>query len=357
MNRLPFALILTSLSAALGSSSASAQIVLQRCDKVMAQAESVVNQVGECFDRAKGAAAAIREPAYEELLAYAAYSAYASGGVAACAPQPFATWEERCRGDVSDLSATRAAMGTPAEFVSACVKIDLPKTAEAIKKAAECCTALSDNRGRPNPCAKLVPRCEPDLGACVAYMSSLEGNAAACGRIVPGNEDSCLNAADCRRQQVDCRGTALFVKAYKAKNIALCGTSDRCRVLMGAGRAVVQERAAKLAKTPAGRWYLKREWATAAQNKAPHAPAARGEFSCDQHVASPENQKAVMAALTAPVTCFAEIEAALPRENSGIIQKIDAQLERLARLDYRVKDYFDKAGPDAPAKNSGTPPK
>lgn len=348
MNRQLFSMILAMALAAVSPRLTSAQAVVQRCDKPVADAEFAVRQVGACFDSLVASKAALAEPVALALIDYAAFSAYASGGADACAPQPYASWVDLCRSAVLDMVAARAAMGSSAEFVAACTGTDLPKNPAESKKRSECCALSAENRGRPNPCANLVPRCESDMGACQAYFSSLKGDAADCKKIVPGNDASCASAADCQKQQADCRGTALFVKAFKASNIELCGASDYCRVLMGAGKKVVQDRAAQLLKTPAGRWYVNREWKPIIPRKAGGAvvPSSMGVaaairgFTCEEPVGSPENRNAVAPVLAAARSCLATIEMALPQVDLATGRKIDDLTEKLIRAGIRLDAYF-----------------
>ena len=72
----------------------------------------------------------------------------------------------------------------------------------------------------PNPCAKLVPLDSLAAAAqCKAYFFGLNGGADACIKL---SEHAAL-----------CQDAAAFAEACRAQTPALCGPSDRCRLLMG----------------------------------------------------------------------------------------------------------------------------
>lgn len=385
MNRyaLPFLLTAAMLSVIL--SDANAQAVLRRCDKPMADAESAVRQVGACADALAAAAAlkagktpggapaplreapaeivaaATAEPFSGELLAYAAFLAYSTGNAAACAPQPFGRWAEACQNLVLDLRAARAAVGSAAEFAAACGQTDQPKTPAESREWAQCCSKIAENIGRPDGCADKL-QCAGSKADCRSFVSSLAGDARDCALIVPGNPDSCTDAADCRRQKASCQGTALFVQAFKAKDASLCGTSDHCRVLMGGGKKVVEEQRARLLKSPAGRWYVSRDW-----DKAANPPPAAGQapakfatsingFNCEAPLGAPANRQAAGAVIAAARLCYSDVELALTQIEPAVMRELDAQEEKVIRLGLRLDAYFAGAGSakaGAPAPKRG----
>lgn len=371
MNRYALPLLLAAAVGLIGYGDADAQTVLRRCDKPMADAESAVAQVGACSDSLSAAAAlqsgktpsgapapllaataemvaaATAEPLAGDLLTYAAFLAYSTDGVGACAPQPFARWAESCRNAVLDLRAARAAVGAPAEFAAACSQTDEPKDAAEAKQWAQCCSVLSASIGQPDRCADKALQCAGSQADCRSFLSSLAGDARGCSLIVPGDPESCTSPADCRRQKTACQGTALFVKAFKAKDAALCGASDHCRVLMGEGKKVVQEHRARLSKNPTGRWYVARDWDKAA-SPAPSAGKDQAKlqttikgFSCEAPLGSPANRQAAAAVLAAARLCYSDVELALSRIEPAVMKELDSQEEKLIRLGLRLESYFE----------------
>lgn len=358
---------------------ARAQAVLQRCDKPLAEAEAAVKEVAACAGSLAAASsakagppagrkeatkeivdAATSEAFSRELLSYASILAYASGDLNACAPQPFATWDNTCRNDALDLRAARAAVGSPATFTQACAQTDQPKSPAEAKEWAKCCGLIAGNIGRPDSCAGALRQCASNQQDCRSFVSSLAGDAGNCRLLVPGDPDSCTNAADCARQRLRCEGTALFVKAFRAKDVKACGSSDYCRVLMGEGKKVAQERRAKLEQSAAGRWYVSREWAKpAAPAPAPAAAAAkfpttiRG-FSCEAPLNVPANRQAASAVLASARTCYADVELALSKIDPAVSRALDEREEKLIRLGLQLDKAFDAAGP---GKGPATPAK
>lgn len=371
MNRYALPFLLAAAAGLIGYGDAEAQTVLRRCDKPMADAESAVAQVGACSDALSAAAAlqagktpsgapaplleataemvaaATAEPLSGELLTYAAFLAYSTDGIGACSPQPFGRWADSCRNAVLDLRAARAAVGSPAEFAAACSQTDQPKDAAEAKQWAQCCSVLSANIGQPDRCADKALQCAGSRADCRSFLSSLAGDARDCSLIAPGDPESCTSAADCQRQKTACQGTALFVKAFRAKDAALCGASDHCRVLMGEGKAVVKEQRARLAKTPAGRWYVGRDWDKAA-NPAPSAGKELPKFqttikgfSCEAPLGSPANRQAASAVLAAARLCYSDVELALSRVEPAVMKELETQEEKLIRLGLRLDSYFE----------------
>jgi hypothetical protein len=371
MNRYALPFLLAAAAGFLGGRDVAAQTVLRRCDKPMTDAEAAVAQVGACAD-ALSAAAALQagktpggapaplleataeivaavtsEPLSGDILTYAAFLAYSTGGVGACAPQPFGGWDNSCRNAVLDLRAARAAVGAPAEFAAACSQTDQPKNAAEAKQWAQCCSALSANIGRPNSCADKALLCSGSQADCRSFLSSLAGDAGDCKLIVPGDPESCTSPADCQRQKTACQGTALFVKAFKAKDAALCGASDHCRVLMGEGKKVVQEHRARLSKSPAGRWYVARDWDKAA-HPAPSAGQAQAKFpttikgfSCEAPLGSASNRQAAGTVLAAARLCYSDVELALSKIEPAVMKELDSQEEKIIRLGLLLDSYFE----------------
>ncbi len=394
MNGHVFSLLCASLLAALSVRPAAAQTLLQRCDKPAAEAEVAVQQVAACSaalvqanaalkaGAGKGAVAAgeiVRfevstatlspdlakaatvEPLAGKLFAYYVYSAYMAGDASLCDPLLHIKDGPRCRMFMPQLVLSRAMMGTDAEFAAACRQSDEKES----MKTAQCCEKMAAGRGQPNPCAKIVPLCAIDQGSCRAFFSSLAGDVGGCRKIPLEKKQSGVSDA-----LTDCRETAVFTKAYKAKNVALCGASDRCRVLMGAGKQVVQELNAELLKTPVGRWFVRREWAKTTRQKIggkfapppPPLPAPKTDpkpvaaqiattlkgFVCEEPIGSVANRKLVTAALNAASTCLADIELAMARTDLATVRGIDAQQEKIARLSVRLNALLEGSGARKP---------
>ncbi|MDP3544065.1 MAG: hypothetical protein Q8T11_16485 [Elusimicrobiota bacterium] len=358
---------------------ARAQAVLQRCDKPMAEAEAAVKEVAACAGSLAAASsakagpppgrkeatkeivdAATSESFALELLSYAAILAYVSGDLNACAPQPFASWDKICRNDVMDLRAARAAVGPSAAFTQACAQTDQPKSPAEAKEWAGCCGLIAGNIGKPDSCAGALRQCASNQQDCRSFVSSLAGDDGNCRLLVPGDPDSCTSAAECASQRLRCQGTALFVKAFRAKDVKACGASDYCRVLMGDGKKVIQEQQAKLNRTPAGSWYVSREWAKpAAPAPSAAAPAAkfvtsiRG-FSCEAPMNVPPNRAAASAVLASAKGCYADVELALSKVDPAVSRALDEREEKLIRLGLQLDKAFDAAGP---GKGPATPVK
>lgn len=363
MNRYALSLIPAAVLAFLSAPGANAQAVLRRCDKPMADAEAMVGQVAACSRALAGASAAKAAPpagtpapkaiidaasaeAFSlDLLAYAAFQAYTAGDIGACAPQPFPEWDARCRDLVLELRAARAAVGPRAEFVKACGQADQPKTAAEAKQRDQCCALAADNIGRPGSCPGMPPHCSENQQDCRAFLASLGGDAGECKPIA----DERTSAAEREEHRLRCQGTALFVKAFRAKDGKLCGTSDFCRVLMDQGKQVAREQQARLSKSPAGRWYASREWAKPAAPALPPATAAvkfvttiRG-FSCEEPLNSPANQQAAAAVLASARTCYGDVELALSKVDAEVARELDAREEKLIRLGLLLDKHFEGA--------------
>lgn len=382
------------LAAVLCSSSASAQTgVLQRCDKPMADVEQMSRTIAECDALLKGASAALAkvddskagpaekvvtttsslpvdltraamaEPLHGRLVAYYAYSAFAAGDPAQCAVLSHVGGAEAlCRGLVADLFLVRARYGSDAEFVKACRWTDGGTDEKG--NAPWCCSQLAQNRARPDACAGLVPKCMTDAATCRAFFASMAGDARACRSLpMPPPEDCVVD--DCRKVHAEsvanCEGDALFAKAFKAGSAASCGGSQRCRALMGEGKAVAQEIAARDLKNPVGAWFLRNGWKTPSvvartREPAKAAPAAaamkkiefRG-FVCAEPMTSKENRAALGAVLAAAHACLADVETALSRPSREISDGLDQREETIARYSLRLNKYFEGKPAKAPA--------
>lgn len=382
MNRYALSLIPAAVLASLSASGASAQAVLRRCDKPMADAEAMVGQVAAC-SRALAAAsvakaappavtpapkaiidAASAEAFSLDILAYAAFQAYTAGDIGACAPQPFPEWDARCRDFVLELRAARASVGPRAEFVKACGQADQPETAAEAKQRAQCCALAAENIGRPGNCPGMPPHCSENQQDCRAFLASLGGDAGECKPIA----DERTSAAEREEHRLRCQGTALFVKAFRAKDGKLCGTSDFCRVLMDQGNQVAREQQTRLSKSPAGRWYVSREWAKPAAPAPALAPASppataavkfattiRG-FTCEEPLNSPANHQATAAVLASARTCYGDVELALSKVDAAVAQALDAREEKLIRLGLLLDKHFEgavRAKAPAPSAKTG----
>lgn len=472
MNRYAFSLLCAAVLAVLGVRPAAAQALLQQCDKAMAEADSMAQQVGACASALEDARKAVKaaaleaalapkttvsavkppfvpassaprvaratmtsvetlyvmkavevatttkwvalstaaipvdvtdaamaEPVFWRLLHYYAFSAYTTGDLKVCEPMAFLEKEDECRDIVHDLAFARAQMGTSAEFLSACRQMN--QWTDDPKKKAQCCALGVENKDLPNPCAKLVPSCIPDRRTCQAFFGSIAGDVLACQKLQPGKTPECVDAAGCQKERSECQDVAVFVKAFKAQDPALCGTSDRCRVLMGAGRQVVERRADELLKTPAGRWFMKREWTNLSRKRVVEIQAVRTPsgtrtisvpvppapdvpvpvvpvpvipppvvavppvtptmvvpkfvstiqgFSCVEPLGSEANRKAVLAVLSAAASCLTDIEIVIPRVDLATAAGVDERLEKLARLNLRLNALFDGPAVKAPPK-------
>lgn len=394
MNRRAFSLLGAAiLTVVLGARPAAAQAVLQRCNKPIADAENMAKRVSECrreltavsrtlgeaaMARAKSptppamtevvvssgiptnlAAATMSEPKLlERLTEYYSILAFDAGNPAPCAQMAHVSYEKWCRVAYGDLVFMRARVGPPAEFLGACrqeaVADSLLVKRESI--GAFCSLVAQSKEGPAVLCPKLTRyyRDPPPPGACELFLAE-PGRAGACRGL--SGEDADL-----------CQHGVLFARAFQARDIALCGASDRCRVLMGGGKQVAQKIAAAL-KSPAAQWFLKGGGGPVTMQvpaaavppvsvPTPEGPTAAQKalnfqgFVCAEPMRSSENRKAAMAAVGAGQLCLKDVEAALSQADIATIKGIDAGTEKLARLQLQFNAAFDapQAAPKAPSK-------
>lgn len=385
----PVAATLAAVLLAAGlSAPAAAQAVLQRCDRPIADAEQLAKAIADCTSALASSRAALStaasvspppeervetsttplgvdltrvamtEPFHSRLVAHYVYSAYAAGNPDACAAlAPIGRAQENlCRRGVADLGFARARFSGPGELVKACRRTDSEDGREG--PASPCCSQLAENLGRPDACAKLVPGCF-DGPSCRAFAGSAAGSAKDCDALPPPPPEDC-KGGDCARQRAErvaaCEGDAAFARAFKAKSIAECGASERCRVLMGAGGAVAREIAAKDMKNPAGAWFLKSAWKVPSvtvrgRGPAKAAPPAPGTavktldfrgFACAEPVASNANRQAAAAIMSAAAACLKDVDAA-SAPSRELSAALDERQEKLIRLNLRLDKLFESA--------------
>lgn len=393
MNRNAFATLALAVLVTFLSVPSSAQTgVLQRCDKPLADAEQMSKTITECSalldaGRASLAAvagstagpeekvvtttsslpvdltrAAMTEPLHGRLVAHYAYSAFASGDLGECSVLSHigAAQVDRCRRTVADLGFVRARYGSGPEIVAACRKTDGDSAA-----ASPCCDSLAAARGSADPCSKLTPKCF-DAATCKAYFASTAGDARAC-RSLPAPAEGDCKGDECARMRAEsvanCEADALYAAAFKAKSAAACGASQRCRALMGQGKAVAQEIAAKDLKNPVGAWFLKSGWKTpsvVSRTRAPmkaSTPADQAAmkklefkgFVCAEPMTSKENRAAMASVLGVAHACLADVETALAKPSREVAAGIDEREERIARYSLRLNKYFEGKPAKAPA--------
>jgi hypothetical protein len=391
-------LALAVLAAALFSAPAAAQSALQRCDKPMADADHLALTLTECsaaleaartsLSTAAGATngpdekvvtttsslsvdltrAAMTEPLHGRLVAYYTYAAYGAGDPSQCSSLSHigSVQESLCRQGLSDLAFVRARYGSSAELSAACRQTD----SESGPGAAACCSLIAESRNRPDPCATMAPKCI-DAVTCRAIFGSWAGEAAAC-RSLPMPQEGDCKGDECRRLReervANCEADALFARAFKGKNIGECGGSERCRVLMGAGKAVSREIATKDLRNPVGAWFLKSGWKTplvVARTREPlkPLPPAAGAavkkldfngFVCAEPLSSVGNRQAISAVLNAAHTCLSDVETASARPSRALSEAIDEREEKLIRLGLRLNKHFEGG---KPAKAAAPAPK
>lgn len=395
MNRTAFATLALAVLATFLSVPSSAQTgVLQRCDKPLADAEQMSKTITECAaaldaGRASLAAvavttkgpeekvvtttsslsvdltrAAMTEPLHGRLIAHYAYAAFASGDLSQCAPLVHLsdTQELECRRLVADLAFVKARYASGPELVAACRRTDADSAGAS---ASPCCDSLAAVRGSADPCSKLTPKCF-DAATCKAYFASTAGDARAC-RALPAPQAGDCKGDECVRMRAEsvanCEADALYAAAFKAKSAAACGASQRCRALMGQGKAVAQEIAAKDLKNPVGAWFLKSGWKTpsvVSRTRAPMKAATPADqaamkklefkgFVCAEPMTSKENRAAMAAVLGVAHSCLADLETALAKPSREITAGIDEREEKVARLSLRLNKYFEGKPAKAPA--------
>lgn len=395
MNRNAFATLALAVLVTFLAVPSSAQTgVLQRCDKPLADAEQMSKTITECAaildaGRASLAAvagskagpeekvvtttsslsvdltrAAMTEPLHGRLIAHYAYSAFASGDLGQCGTLSHigAAQVNLCRRTVADLGFVRARYGSGPELVAACRRTDADSAGAA---ASPCCDTLAAVRGSADPCSKLTPKCF-DAATCKAYFASTAGDARAC-RSLPAPAAGDCKGDECGRMRAEsvanCEADALYAAAFKAKSAAACGASQRCRALMGQGKAVAQEIAAKGLKNPVGAWFLKGGWKTpsvVSRTRAPmkaSTPADQAAmkklefkgFVCAEPLTSKENRAAMAGVLGAAHACLADLETALAKPSRAILAGIDEREERIARYSLRLNKFFEAKPAKAPA--------
>lgn len=389
-----FTLAVAALAACLSAPARAQTGVLQRCDKAMADVEQMGRTIAECDALLKAATAALAkvddskdgpaekvvtttsslsvdltraamtQPLLGRLIAHYAYSAFASGDLSQCAPLIHLSDTQvlQCRRLVADLGFVKARYGTNAELVAACRRTDEDDARGA--GASPCCSLLAENRSGPAACAKLAPKCF-DPAACRAWFASAAGDASACRSLpMPPAED--CTGDECPRLRAEavanCEGDAAFAKAFKAGSAAACAGSQRCRTLMGEGKAVAAEIAAKDLKNPVGAWFLKGGWKTpsvVSRSRGPVRPAPASEaamkkiefrgFVCAEPMTSKENRAALGSALSAAHACLADLETALSNPGRDVLNGIDEREEKIARQSLRLNKYFEGKPAKAPA--------
>lgn len=357
---------------------------LQRCDKSMGDATTMAQKMEVCAKQLKAdhsgmAAEAVKpnnsvprglpdtrfsslpedmsSPANRNLLFVAApsalrmvlveyftYVAYAAGDPAACKRLAVVDLDSACRENVASLNEMHAVMGEPWELVKAC------RQPENKLQPPACCAALAKIKDRSNACALMVPACFKEQGACRAFWGRADGDAKACALLPLVENDGCkTDGCDKERAQnvARCEGDAAFARAFKAKDVAVCGGSQRCRVLMGQGKEVAAEIAAKKLQNPGGDWFIKGGWKTPPPPPAPEAgtapTVARHQnldylgFTCMEPLQSSDNRKVAANVITVAKTCLSDIETAVGTPSRALSEGMDEREEKLARLTVRME--------------------
>lgn len=379
------ALAVLAASVFLAPSAAAQTAIIQRCDKAISDAEQLERNVKDCLEvlatsraalvsaasATSGPAekvvmsstpitpdvalAAMAEPLHQRLLSYYTYLAYAAGDPSQCSilSRLGAVQETLCRRAVADLDMARGWHGEDADLIKSCRQTD-----EDGQKGggAPCCVMLAEGRKRPDLCAKMVPKCFDDAASCRAFAGTFSGDERAC--LAGGIKAQDCKGDECRQQKANlaevCAGNAAFARAAKAKSLDQCGGVERCRVLMGEGKAVAAEIAAKDLKNPVGNWFLKSGWKTptvVARSRAPMkaAPAAEAAmkkldfrgFVCAEPMTSKENRAALAAVLGAAHACLVDVETALAKPSREIAAGIDEREEKIARHSDRLNKFFE----------------
>lgn len=400
MNRYAASTLALAVLATLFSIPAAAQSsVLQRCDKSMADAEQMSLSISECSTALASARtalavvqgstggpeeklvtsssplsvdmtrAAMTEPLHGRLVSHYAYSAFAAADPSQCSALAVIglAQENLCRRVVADLGFVRARYGSAPELVRACRRTDSENGQEG--PASACCSLLAEKINQPDPCSALAPKCF-DAPTCRAFFASASGSARDC-RSLPVPTDGDCKGEECARLRAErvanCEGDALFAAAFKAKSVDSCGASERCRALMGAGKAVSQEIAAKDLKNPIGAWFLKSGWKAPFVTERTRVPAkplqaagAAGKnldfkgFVCAEPMFSKENRQAMTAAVSAAHSCLTDVEAATAQPSRALADEIDVREEKLIRLNLRMNKALEGG---KPAKAAAPAPK
>lgn len=375
MNRHTFLLLYAALLALSGSRPAGAQALLQRCDKAMAVAEASADQVGTCAVYLKNARSApaplteipadikkeaMTEPLLSRLIEYYSLSAYLAGDLGLCEPLDLiggAYQTQACRRIAMKGPTGKELFGTNEEFTARCLQDarggqkesaqqDKVSHADTPSRMAKLCPKIAESRFGPVDCSKWVPLLVPDAQNCRAFFALFNGDATACRGFKADGASGCSDAADCHQKRDGCLDLVAYGKAYRAKDIAQCGTSNFCRVLMG-DKDVPAKLAAKLT-SPAGLWFMRGTWKTLIGQKglppaaltpvpaAPYAGALPPGFVCVDPLGTDANGKAAHAAVGTARLCLSDIELAISRLDLETARGLDAREEKLARLGMRL---------------------
>lgn len=391
MNRHAFIILAAAL---LCVRTASAQAVLQRCDKPLAEAELMAQTVADCAGArvafappvpAPGASATVEKIEYStapmpaavdlavrskplsgHLLDYFTFDAFAAGDPSRCDPLKQIETADECRQNFGKLIFRQALAAPAPQFVKACIRSEVER---ADATTTRCCELSAGVRGRPSACGELIAKCETDEASCRAYAASAAGDGGPC-KGLPLETSGCdpKIPGECARYQAGeiakCEGAAAYVRATKAKDISLCGGLRECRALMGAAKEVAQEIAAKHLRNPAGEWFLNSGWKTPtrvgvrrvavmtpAAAAAPKIPAAFKGFTCGEVLATPDNRRAVADALASAHMCLKDVETALQKPTRDVVAALDARAEKLIRMSLR----FERAFGEAPGAKTKAP--
>ena len=178
-------------------------------------------------------------------------------------------------------------------------------------------------------------------------------------------EDHCLQRH--KQSIAQCEGEASFGTAFKAKDLALCRGSERCRVLMGAGKEVAAEIAARDLTNPGGAWFLKSGWKAPVSraiepSAAPLAPPRKLNldfkgFSCMQPLASADNRKVAANMLFVAHSCLSDIEQALVIPSRLVADGLEEREEKLARMTVQIDISFAGATAAKPKKAPARAPR
>ena len=385
----------------------SVTAALQRCDKSIGEATTMAVKIEECAKQLKAEHAAlasvvntkpssvsrglpdtrflsipedVSSPAAKDLLLHAApsamrkvlaeyysYLAFAAGDPAPCKRLAAIDCEDTCRENFASLNVMRAVMGEPWELVKSC------RAAENKNTPTGCCAALAKLKDRSNPCAQLAAVCFKEMASCKAFWGRAEGDSKACA-LLPVVEDPSCKLNGCKEERdhnvANCEGEAAYARAFKAKDVAACGGSQRCRVLMGQGKEVAAEIAAAKLQNPGGDWFLKGGWKTPPPPAPPPAPesvpapaAARKPhldylgFACVEPLQSADNRKVIGNIIAVAKTCLTDIETAVGSPSIALTEGLDERDEKLARLNVRMELALADAAPVKPQPAAARAPR
>lgn len=355
-----------------------------------------------------------RLPVLEQLRNYHLYTAFATNDPSFCDRLKYVKKDRVCRQDLADLQFWRDRLGSDQAFEKACRQTEYTETRlqdkAAQAKTNACCAQVAAARASASPdCSSMVPNCFPDQGTCRAFFGSLRGDAASCDAIKLAPGQGCESQAACKAMgtgtpcdgspetfaarcaqlleddRENCRATARFAGAWRAKDASQCKGDERCRVLMGEGKKVAAEIAAEHLQTPGTQWFLNEGWKKPVvtstklardpkKQVVPQAPPAKTPptqpaqptvqglpseaqrkaldfkgFVCQEPIGSVENRKAIAATMNAAHVCLADIDSALATPSTETSEAIDAREERLARLNYKMAGLFGDVKAAAPA--------